>query len=148
MLGRISEPSLCHPSTLYKLIAPGAMFFRSLGAFFSTLAPPGFRINGWKFIPPKFNSEFTLEKWWERKTIRLPIGFRQLFKGKLAVKRGYRVYLHIESCWIFHPVFVWFDAFLYGLSWQSTPKKTPKSITSWWFQPIWKISVKMEIFLK
>ena len=106
VLGRISEPSsLCHLSTLYKLIAPGAMFFRSLGAFFSTLAPPGFRINGWKFIPSKFNSEFTLEKWWERKTIRRPIGFRQLFKGKLAVKRGYRVYLHIEACWMFHPGF-------------------------------------------
>ena len=35
---------------------------------------------------PKFNSEFTPEKWWERKTIRLAIGFRSLFRGKLAVK--------------------------------------------------------------
>ena len=77
VLGKISEPSsLCHLSTLYKLIAPGAMFFRSLGAFFSTLAPQDSESTGESLPRPKVKSEFTLEKWWESKTIRLPIGFR------------------------------------------------------------------------
>ena len=35
----------------------------------------------WWFTLPKFNSEFAPEKWWQRKTIRLPIGWNGNFSG-------------------------------------------------------------------
>ena len=97
---------------------------------------------GWR--PPQFNSEFSSEKWWERKTSRLPIGADcNFFRGKLAVKLpGGR----ISDVWLFtlqpYSICVFLARLFYGL-WGRGPCKP---LIFWIFAPCFQKNAIVSFF--